>query len=135
VFHVHTNLGGYLVRGVRETEGAGGGQGQEGGEGRQEEALLHRFTKGKKSAKKYFVKGGFFSSFLCMIGNTALSAAPQTLLCRRMLGLNPGQLQLRHWLSDALSTRLSRLDLIIYLKANVKGIVQPEKRGVYIGMN
>jgi hypothetical protein len=56
VFHAHTTLGGYIVvRGVREAEGAGGGQGQEGGEGGQEEALLHRFTKGKKIREKYFL--------------------------------------------------------------------------------
>jgi hypothetical protein len=59
-----------------------------------------------------FLKGGLLSIFFSTVSNTPSSyAASQIPLCRRMLGSNPEQLRLRHWLSDALNKKASRPDL------------------------
>jgi hypothetical protein len=76
---------------------------------REKERLeVGRFYAGWERMAGRFLTGGFLDFFMnVVLYSTLLHVPPLRFDCvGRMLGSNTGQLQLRHWLSEALATRL-----------------------------
>ncbi len=94
VFNLRWRFGGGVPEGWRVCSAATGGDGKRGST-----------ASGAVAARKRQACQQQGDFFLCVL-YTSSFAVPQIPLCQRMMGLNTGLLRLRHWLTDALTTRL-----------------------------